>query len=89
MYFIVLFFASFSFFFYENGTCEAHLEDAPVLPARSSGLPGKRAGWPTQSLVSSGQSARLCPLGMATGWARAAGQPSARSRRPATWPHFA
>ena len=51
MYFIVLFFASFSFlFFYKNGTCEAHLEDAPVLPASSSGLQGRELVGPHRVL---------------------------------------
>lgn len=58
MYFIVLFF----FFFKIMEHVRLQMEDVPVLPASSTGFPGKRAGWPTESLGSSNQSAgSLCP----------------------------
>lgn len=61
MYFIVLFFVSFFIFFKRMEHTRLHVEDVPVLQASSTGLPGKRADWPTKSFASSRLGARLCP----------------------------
>jgi len=47
--------------FKKTGHVRLQMEDVPVLLASSTGLPRKRAHWPTESLASSSQSAGLGP----------------------------
>lgn len=65
MYFIVHLFLSF--FFRENGTCEAPYGGCPCPPGQQQGLPRKRVDWPTKSLASLARVQGSGP-GMATGW---------------------